>query len=337
MMKKLLFFIALFFSYNFYSSAQDAQISMFTTSRLNLNPAATGYFQNECMRADVNYRNQWASMLSNGISTYGFSFDKPERKLKMGWGLVFSNTSAGKGALSDMSAMASFSYNTKLSKKSGTNLAFGLQAGIKQKSFNPSDLSFGNQYDGPNVGFNSSKTNGEIFSSTAKIFPDFNFGTLLYVKNQWRKFQPWVGVAAYHLFEPNESLISSSSTSSVGVKLPRKYVGWVGSKITISKSLLFDPIILFQMQGNQSQGQFGAMFEFLSPKDLNAITLQLGTFYRTSDAIVAMVGLGFSNFLLTFDYEINTSALHAATNYMGGPEISLRYQQKCKGHNVKFM
>ncbi len=333
-MKRNIFIVL--FSVVFFSNlnAQDAQISMFTTSPLNINPATTGFFQGECMRAHINYRNQWASVLNKGISTYGFSFDKPEKKLNLGWGLAFSNTTAGKGALKDMNIMASFSYNLKLSRKGGNNLAFGLQAGIKQKSFNQSELFFGNQYENATVGFNPNKSNGELFTSQSKIYPDFNFGAMYYVKDQWKKFQPWLGISVFHLLSPKESFTSVSTGNEA--RLPRKFIGYVGAKIKTSKTTTLQPIILLQSQGNVMQEQFGAILEFLSPKDQNSIGFQLGAFYRTQDAVVAMIGLGFSSFLLTFDYEINTSSLHKASNYMGGPEISLKYLKKCKGHNVKF-
>ena len=216
-MKKIL--LILFVIYGISALAQDSQISPYASSPLAINPGACGFFQNRDLRAHLNYKNQFQSILAKGISTASLSVDKPIPSKHIGLGLLVMNNSATTGAMKDLTVMASFGYRAQLTRQKGSKgaqyLCFGLQTGIKQKSFMPDKLTTDQQYV-ENYGFDETLPSGETFSKTSKIYPDFNFGALWYIGSR-RSFSradkirilPSAGIAISHLTEPNESFYGS--------------------------------------------------------------------------------------------------------------------------------
>ncbi len=312
--------------------AQDPQLSMLTSSPLAINPATTGPFHNCNWRVYANQRDQWASFLTKGLSTSNFSFDMPFPQKKVSLGLLIYDNYAGKGAMNNLTCMASFGYNVKLSKKGGHFLSFGVQGGMIQKSIKISELTWGNQWD-PNAQiYDPSRLTGEEGKINESIFyPDFSFGMLYYVNDPWAKFKPWIGVSAYHLAEPDESF--SGTTVS---KLPRKYIGYLGGEICPVKNISITPMALLAAQGSFFQSNVGISFEFRQDA---GTSFQFGGYYRDMDAIVAMVGFGYSGFTFIFDYEVTTSQLKSVVQ--GGPgglEFTVRFI-RCskKGWNTTFM
>lgn len=300
--------------------AQDGQLSYIYASPLSINPAYTGYTSGAKWRAMTTMRKQWSSFLYKGISNYAFSFDAPFTDQNIALGVLFNGNSASNGAINSISGALSFSYSTLLQYHSKTKLAFGLQAGFDQKSFDPTQLTFDNQYV-PGIGFNPNLDNREHFSKTSKMYPDFSFGTLLYTQKTRKKyFYPWVGIAAYHLTEPNEAFYSSGES-----KLPRKYILTLGAKILSSDIFSISPQILAVRQANIMQVNAGGTILL----DFNQTTaLSFGAFYRTSDAAIAMLGLDYEKFSLQFVYDFTTSSLSSVTQNFGGYEITLKYEMK---------
>ncbi len=310
-MKKYVFIIAFVFFGILITKAQDAQLSMFTSSPLSINPAETGAFDGK-MRLIGNYRGQWGGFLDKNIATSSFSFDMPVPSKKIGVGLFVANNSATKGAINDLTCMLSVGYSTKISDNQ--NIAFGLQAGIKQKSFKPEELTFDNQYiDG--IGFSDSEPNGESFSTTSVTYPDFNFGAKWWMTSL-KDIKPWAGIAFYHITKPDESFGSEQS------KLPSKLILNAGAEITTADDISVVPMILLLSQGKSTQFSIGGSFNYEQNRET---TLIAGMYYRSSDALVPMAGIEYKEFALFFDYEINVSSLKEASKNNGGFEITLRY------------
>jgi len=300
--------------------AQDGQLSYIYASPLSINPANTGITEGAKWRAMTTIRKQWTSFLDKGITNYSLSFDAPfhSKKVALG-GLIYSN-SAASGAVKSISACVSFAYSTYLSHDAKTKLAFGLQAGFNQKSFDPTKLTFDNQYV-PGVGFDQTLDSREHFSRTSTMYPDFNFGTLFYKEvNATQKFFPWVGISVFHLTQPNESFYTSGDS-----KLPRKYIASMGARIRTSENFSIAPHILMVTQAGVLQFNAGGTFLL----DFNKFTtLSFGMYVRNNDAGIAMIGLEYDKFALQFVYDINTSTLSPVTRNFGGYEVTLKYLMK---------
>lgn len=298
--------------------AQDGQLSYVFASPLAINPASTGSIKDGKLRVVTNFRKQWSSFIDKGIINYSFSADLPFKSKKSALGVLFYNNSVSGGAVKNISAALSFGYNTYLDKSAKVKLAFGVQAGFGQKNFDPTELTFDNQYV-PGVGFDPTLDSRETFTHTSVMYPDFAFGSMLYYEERsMRKVFPWLGIAAYHLTEPNESFYKSVTS-----RLPRKYIVSAGTVVRSSETFAFIPHAFMITQAGVVQMNIGSTFNV----DFNKYTsLIFGVFYRTRDAGVVMLGLDYDKYTLQIVYDINTSTLSPLTRGFGGYEITLKYQ-----------
>ncbi|MDD3876245.1 MAG: PorP/SprF family type IX secretion system membrane protein [Bacteroidales bacterium] len=320
-------------------SAQDPHVSPFASSAISINPAATGYFQNRDLRIHANYKNQWAGILPKGFTTTSLAIDKPISSKNIGIGVMVQNNAATTGAMKNLDIMASFGYQAQLTRQRGSKgaqyLNFGIQAGIKQIGFMPDKLTTDNQYV-EDVGFDASLPSGENFTNTSKILPDFNFGALWYVGSN-RSFSradrvrilPYAGISISHLAKPNLSFYGTSNS-----KLPRKFLFHAGAEFQTSTKFALQPMFIIFNQGPNTQYNAGTTANF---KATNDATFILGSFYRSSDAIIALTGIKYQDFMFLFSYDINTSSLKHTTNANSGIEITLRYVLTTEVRNRPFL
>ena len=308
--------------------AQDGQLSYVYASPLAINPASTGNIAEGKWRVISSFRKQWSSFIDKGIVNYALFFDAPFNSKKVALGALFYNNSASNGAVKSISAAISFAYNTYIDYLTKTKLAFGIQAGFGQKSFDPDKLTFDNQYV-PGFGFDPSMDSREHFSHTSVMYPDFSFGTLVFTEERRnKKFFPWIGFSAFHLTEPNESFYASNISL-----LPRKYIISTGSIIRSSKTFSFEPHILMINQASVFQFNAGCTFNV----DFNKFTtLMFGAYFRSNDAGIAMLGINYDRYTLQFVYDINTSLLNPVTNGFGGYEVTLKYVMTSRARPSKF-
>ena len=309
---------------------EDAQLSLYTSSPLAINPATIGYFQTATWRLWMNHRDQWSNLLKRGMITETVSFDMPIPKKNVALGLLISNNSSLQGTMNDLSAMACMGYTGILSKRQHQYLSFGIQAGIKQKSFDPNKLSFNDQYiDG--IGYSPSNPSNETFSKNSVLYPDFNAGLLWFVKDRWKKNKPWFGIAGYHLTSPNESFTSYQS------RLPRKLIAYGGCEFISSRNTSMMPQFFIAQQGNFIQGNIGYLFSFNNFRSKNYTSFELGAFYRTTDAFALSGGFEFMHFKFIFSYEYTISTLNKSNPGTGSVDFTIRYiRDGGENRSIKF-
>ncbi len=336
-MKKLIFILSLVIVAGAY--AQDPQVSPYSSSALYVNPGACGFFQNRDLRAHLNYKNQFASILAKGIATSSLAVDKPIPSKNIGLGIMVMNNTATTGAMKDLSVMASFGYRAQLTRARGSKgahyLCFGLQTGFKQKSFMPDKLTTDNQFV-ENYGFDETLPSGETFTNTSKLYPDFNFGALWYIGSR-RSFSradkvrilPWAGISISHLTQPNESFYGNIES-----RLPRKYLAHGGAEVQTSTQFALQPTFIIFQQGTNVQYNTGATANFRGKSEATFI---IGSFYRSDDAVVAMTGIKYLDFTFLFSYDINTSSLKEFTNANSGLEFTLKYVLTTEVKNRPFL
>lgn len=336
-MKKIL--LISFIIYSICVTAQDSQISPYASSPLAINPGACGFFQNRDLRAHINYKNQYSSILVKGISTSSISVDKPLPTKNIGLGILVMNNAATTGAMKDLTVMASFGYRAQLTRQKGSKgaqyISFGIQAGIKQKSFMPDKLTTDLQYV-ENYGFDKTLSSGESFTNTSKLYPDFNFGALWYIGSR-RSFSradkvrilPWAGISISHLTEPNESFYGTYQS-----KLERKYLAHAGAEVQTSTQFALQPAFIIFQQGTNMQYNAGTTANF---KGKNEATFIIGAFYRSSDAVIALTGIKYMDFTFLFSYDFNTSTLKEVTNANSGLEFTLKYVLTTEVKNRPFL
>ena len=287
--------------------AQDPQFTQFYANPLYLNPAFAGTAR--CPRVSLNYRNQWPA-LSGTFVTTSASYDQDVRGLMGGLGLLVTSDQAGKGTLNTTTVSGIYSYTQAISRK--FSLKAGFEATYFQKSLDWSKLTFGDQID-PRQGFiyatNDVPRGGSVSNA------DFSAGLLGYTDIFF------VGFAANHLTEPNESLIVGTS------KLPLKITAHAGASIPLGMrgkygepKTKLSPNILYQQQGAFRQLNLG-MYVDHGP-------IMAGVWYRSRDAFIALIGFHTDHLKFGYSYDVTTSKLTTAT--AGSHEISLTLQFDCK-------
>ena len=295
------------------TSAQDPQFTQFYANPLYLNPAFAGTAR--CPRVVLNYRNQWPALTGTFVTTSA-SYDQHIDAILGGLGVLVTNDQAGKGTLTTTTVSGIYSYQLAVSRK--FSMKFAAQATYFQKSLDWSKLTFGDQID-PRRGFiyntNDVPRGGSVGNA------DFSAGVLGYTDIFF------VGFAANHLSQPNESLI-------VGVsRLPIKFTAHAGAMIPIGMrgkygkaKTKISPNILYQQQAQFRQLNLGLYV------DHGPITA--GIWYRTRDAFIALIGFHTEKFKFGYSYDVTTSKLTTST--AGSHEVSLQIQFNCKPKKRRF-
>lgn len=289
------------------ASAQDPQFTQFYANPLYLNPAFAG--TTRCPRVVLNYRNQWPA-LSGTFVTTSASYDQEVRGIMGGLGLLVTNDQAGKGTLTTTTVSGIYSYAQPINRH--WSIKAGFQATYFQKSLDWNKLTFGDQID-PRRGF--IYTTNDVPRGGSVGGADFSAGLLAYTDIFF------VGFAANHLTEPNESLIVGDS------KLPMKLTGHVGAAIPLgmhgkygeAKTKLA-PNVLYQQQAEFRQLNLGLYVDH-GP-------IIAGVWYRSRDAFIALIGFHGDRFKFGYSYDVTTSKLTTAT--AGSHEVSLTLQFNCK-------
>jgi type IX secretion system PorP/SprF family membrane protein len=293
--------------------AQDPQFTQFYANPLYLNPAFAGTAR--CPRVVLNYRNQWPALTGTFVTTSA-SYDQHVEGLSGGLGLLVTNDQAGKGTLKTTTVSGIYSYQQAISRK--FSIKAGFQATYFQKSLDWSKLTFGDQID-ERRGFiyntNDVPRGGTVGNA------DFSAGLLGYSDIFY------VGFAAHHLTEPNESLIVGTS------KLPMKLTAHAGAAIPLGMrgkygkpKTRISPNVLYQQQAEFRQLNLGLYM------DHGPITA--GVWYRTKDAFIALIGFQTDKFKFGYSYDVTTSKLTTAT--AGSHEVSLQLQFNCKPKKRTF-
>jgi type IX secretion system PorP/SprF family membrane protein len=324
-MKKI-YAVLLFAICTGYTFGQDIHFSQYYASPLTLNPALTGLV-NGVFRASFNYRNQWFNIPTlNSIApyqTYQASFDAPILRDKLGndglgVGGMFYTDKAGDGALTTFSGYLSIAYHKAVDRYGKSQLSFGMQGGVVSKQVNINNLVFENQLD--NFGFNTSLPNGEnTYSGKAIIYPDVNLG-VLWSSAPKDNFHYYFGFAMDHLSRPREYFLDNDGNN----RLPYLFNITGGAEIFLNRenTLSLDPSILFMLQGNAQEYNFGVALNYWVNDN---VAIFGGPWYRLNDAVILMAGVEFYNTRVGISYDINSSGLSTATEGQGALELSVQY------------
>lgn len=309
------------------AKAQDPHFTQFFVSPLTLNPAFTGLFSGD-IRFAGNYRSQWSS-ISTPFVTSTLSGDMGILKNTIpyndiwGAGLLILYDQTGGGGLRSSYIGISTAYHKGLNAEGSQSLAVGVQVAWEQKRLDYSSLLFEKQL--TNLGFDPTVPNGEHFNNSSLSYPDFNVG-MLYNASIGRYGNFYAGGSYYHLSRPNESFM--------GENYP------LHSRLTVHTGGGFAPTPLtrvylsglYMMQGGARELDFGgALGLVINNKPMEANLLYVGSWYRWGDAVNPYIGVEINNIHVGVSYDINVSALHPASNYRGGMELSLIYIFKKTG------
>ncbi len=317
--------------------AQDPQFSQFYAAPLYINPAFTG--SSEYTRFGVNYRNQWPSLNATFV-TFSFYADHYLPNANSGIGMIVTTDREGTEGLQSTSIGFSYAYQLKLSD----NLVFrpGVNIGYTTRDANFSNLIFASQID-PVTGAISGPTDPLVMGGGLQTsFLDLAVGGIFYSRNLF------LGVAAHHINEPDQSLLDDSVTGINSVSaLPMRLSIHGGYKITIGKGPLRKDLTytyaersitpVFQLK---SQGPFDILdvgaYLHLEPVNLGVwyrgyplskfeMTNNNGTVqvFPQNEALIFSLGVTTSDFNIGYSYDYTLSDLGIASG--GAHEVSISY------------
>jgi len=296
-----------------------------------LNPALTGAFDGDYRVSGI-YRNQWRSV-SSPFSTPGVALDFTTNKnINIGGSLL--TQTAGEGGYVYTTGYANFAYTGgKFGNGDFKRLTFGLQLGFIQKRFNPSKMTFGDQWNAA-TGFDPSAVSSDI-ANVANVRSsafDAGAGVMYFDAEPGKKANFFGGYSASHLTRPEDKFFGANSNG----RTPMRHTFHAGMRIGLSNNFSLTPNALFLKQGTATETMLGAT----GTVKLNEQTdFMLGANYRFNDAISPFVGVTFNNFLLSAAYDVNTSDLGRLVNGTSSFEISLTYigRKSVKTPEVEFV
>ena len=319
--------------------AQDQHFTQFFSTPLTLNPALSGAF-NGNYRVGVIYRDQGGAELQDPYLTFAAAIDMrfrtPFNKTKVvrdafGAGILFYNDRVPNFDLSTNQMLITGAYHKVLGKKETQYLSAGFQAGVAQRNINYENLTFDDQFNGQD-GYTIATQ--EDLPENNFAFADFAAG-INYVYITERSISAYAGLAIHHFNEPQVSFFYDKRDElklGDNTLLP-KITGYLSLSIPLSEKVALHPRGLIYSQGEHLALNAGSNVRLLV-NDVNGTALHIGGWARPVkyspeqidlDAIIMMVGLEHSNFLLGMSYDMDMSGINTASSRLGAFEISIAY------------
>lgn len=302
--------------------AQDAQLSQYDAASILLNPALTGMYEDNDLRASSNLRDQWGRLGSNYI-TAAFAVDASFER-QFGVGAYFENYNMA-GVMNTFRSGFTGAYNVSSGRAKHT-LSVGVNVGVIYKKVNEDRLTWDAQYDRDH--FNTDLPSGEFFRRGSRLMPDLGIGVAYRSLDRNRMVNPFANFALFHVTAPDESIFREQRS-----RLPIRYSVNAGAYIEVDYGIHVIPQALYLRQGADQQIQAGAMGKV----DLmnGVYSVLAGASYRWNDAVIAQVGLKHGQNMYRFSYDLNVSPLKRYTHLNGAFEFSVVYFGTFSGRNKR--
>ena len=315
--------------------AQDPHLAQFYAAPTHTNPALLGVF-NGRFRVNMNYREQWASIINNNpFRTMAGSFEMRHgvgRNDFLSYGVSVLRDEAGTSRYTRNQGTLGVSYMKKLSGGrygSGTQfLIAGAQAGGGQHSIQGDKLWFSNQYDFDAEEVNFNAASGEGISNMSDFYIDFNAGLMWYAVFD-DNMSIYAGGSLHHINAPRITFFESGDAG----QLDMKWNGQIGGELPLSRELSMLPAVIVMGQGPSLNTIFGTNFRYTN-RDWREIAIRIGVWGDLVNNLDS--GLSFPSMIYTavlemgrwnvgLSYDVNAGALTAPTNSRGAFEISASY------------
>jgi type IX secretion system PorP/SprF family membrane protein len=218
------------------------------------------------------------------------------------------------------------------------DISAGIQGGFAQRGVDVGALQWGAEYE-ENIGYQPIAGTGTDYENFS--YGDFSAGLAWTYSsgetNMTSNDQLGItaGIALYHLNQPTLQFDDE--------ELHQQMVAHVGASIGVKNTnLAFAPSVLYLRQGPLSEINVGGLIRYTLREEsrhtglLKEKALYLGSYYRVGDAVIPTLILEIASYSVGFSYDLNLSALKAATKGQGGFEISLRYIAPNSSNSGKY-
>ena len=310
--------------------AQDINFSQFYEQPLLRNPALAGLFNGDA-RLTASYRNQWQSV-TVPYRTFALS---SEIKFPMQIMNLDVTATTGLELMRDVAGTSEFSTTQimpalNLSVHFGENsfLSMGFLGGLRQQRFDPSKLVLNDQFVAQSDGsFSILPYSNQVFNNTNVDYFDLS-GGVSYKSSVNDDIDYYVGFGLFHITSPNVGFFEGST-----IELNKKLALNGGLSIAVGD---LNELTLYGDYFNQytdsfknakmSSAQFGLLYNHsFFPSDGNT-SITGGLLYRWDDALIPVIQMQLSKFVVGISYDINVSKLTVASQSRGGFEVTLSYK-----------
>lgn len=304
------------------SRSQDINSSQFYALPSNVNPAFTGFFNNDYYVAAA-YKNQWSSV-SAPFQTVGATGQVSLLKNKrpnsiVGVGVDIIHDRAGSTSFNTSLFNLNVSYLQVLDVKRQHIIGVGFQNSLVMRRFDLSKATFGNQFNGYD-GFDQGINPGESGLNTKQL--DYNLGIGgLYTYSPKEHNNVYVSFSAFNLTRPNVSFYDNNEH-----RLYTRFTAFAGGEVSLKGSWSLLPSAIFQKQGPSMEIMVGSFARYgLVRNRKEMLGINFGVWYRVNDAVVPAVKVEYKGFNITVNYDINVSKLTKVSRFNGSGEISISY------------
>jgi type IX secretion system PorP/SprF family membrane protein len=300
--------------------AQDLHFSQFMNSPLLTNPANTGFMPEGDYRLGVNFRNQWSSVMAIPYKTMSAFGDAQvlQNENSDGWmgvGGVIMRDVAGSGNLTSTRVYGSVAYHQTLNL--GSLLSLGFNVGWANKQINVTNLKFPDQFDGK---FFDSKLPTSVALAANNInYVDIQAGlNYAYFPDENTYFN--LGFSSHHINRPRESFFDAQP--GVDNRVPVRHTGFINGSFKLNDQWIVNPNAYVSLQAKSYEWLVGGNAHYNLSGDGENILIA-GLYYRSSDAVIPMIGLGHKDYIFNFTYDATISTLKNYNNSRGAFEFSL--------------
>lgn len=289
-MKKWTFILSL---WSFCSMAQDVHFSQWYNNPLFQSPALAGDFDG-AYRVTAHQRQQWASV-SVPFRSISAAFDMPYKSWGFGAQFLRDQSGSSRLSLSQLSLSVARSF---------IDWQVGLQLALAQQTIDYSDLIF--------------IDNTEQIPSLSASYVDIGLGVYrqLFFGEKLLK----VGYSLLHINTPNRSFTSLEDR----LQPKHQFVSYL--EYPLHPQWLMKPSIIWLRQAQQQAFSLGSSITYdISDLYFQDVRFEGGAYYRIGDAIALLLGIQWDQNHFAFSYDINTSDLIPASNYLGAWELSFTH------------
>ncbi len=312
--KSIFLYLCLFVFLGKTKAQVDPHFSQYYMHPSWLNPALTGAFDGDYRVSGI-YRSQWGN-ITTPFSTPGVSADFVGNK-SLNYGVSILQQSAGDGGYNYTTAHGNIAYTgVRFGALGNQRLVFGLQGGLIQRRFNPSKLSWADQWN-PVTGYNPTNPTAEFLSRTNATAFDAGAGVLYYDAQPGKKANIFAGFSAAHINMPDDKFSDNGSE-----KIPIRYTFHGGVRLVVNDHFSITPNVLFLRQRTSTETMIGAYAQIKAPANTDFL---FGMNYRINDAFSPYVGFNYKTFTLGMSYDINASDLSKIQRGSNSFELSLSF------------
>jgi type IX secretion system PorP/SprF family membrane protein len=299
-MKKILYITVIVLLVQNLYAQQLPQYTQYMLNEMAINPAVAGKDNYADMRS--NNRYQWVGM-TDAPRTYMLTLHSPLKNRNMGLGTHIYTDIVGPTRRVGISL--AYAYHIKITEK--TKISLGISAGIQQWGI-----------DGHKLHLHDAGDENLLTQYQTKIVPDFGAG--LYIHNEkW-----YIGFSAPQLYQSPIKLYENGDAKGT---LVTHFILNGAYKIKVTDDFKVEPSFLLKY-ANPTPTEID-----LGARVIYQEQIWLGVGYRHNDAVTALLGFMYKNYLMVaYSYDFTSSNLQKYSSGTHELMLGLRFSKQQSKH-----